>query len=380
MPVTTQNELMQAVVGGEIGAISIDTSVFESYKFGFEVGVLAQLSQFSRSDIEHLLVDMVHHEVRDHLVVQGKEDRARVKNALKPLLNSWGLSVDDRNATLHALFGAEDEVARTEQRLASFIKLSSAVLLDSKEFADLTRIVDLYFRTSPPFGEKEAKKHEFPDAFALVSLEGWARRNDKAVLVVAKDNDWRKFCESSELLFYADDLTKALSAFHAGADVAARMFARAVEENRVENIDATVMSALNEQADKIEVEMEATSNHYFESELTHVEISSAALVRDQLADLEVVDYENNELLLRINLLCNVEAQFSVSFDHWDSIDKEYVGLGSATVEKNEQIELEVLITVIFQNGEAIIEKVELITMMVGMEFGDLEPDWMHEAQ
>jgi hypothetical protein len=349
MPVTSQDELMQAVVGGEIGAISIDTSVFESYKFGFEVGVLAQLSQFARSDIQHLLVDMVRHEIQSHMTAQGKEDKAKVKNAMKPLLNSWGIAIEARDATLNTLFGEGDEVARTDQRLKSFVESSAAVVVESGDFVDLERVIDMYFKSSPPFGAKESKKREFPDALALLSLEGWAKDNQTMVLVVAKDPDWRKFCESSELLFYADDLPTALSAFHAGADTAAKMFFKAVKD-------------------------------YFESELAHVEITEATPIHEQLENLEVVDYENNELLLRANIRCNVEAQFSVSFDQWDGIDKEYLSIGSATLENKEEVELEVLLTVLFQNGTASIEKVELVSMVIGMEFGEIGPDWMHEQE
>jgi hypothetical protein len=371
MPVTSQDELMQAVVGGEIGAISIDTSVFESYKFGFEVGVLAQLSQFARSDIQHLLVDMVRHEIQSHMTAQGKEDKAKVKNAMKPLLNSWGIAIEARDATLNTLFGEGDEVARTDQRLKSFVESSAAVVVESGDFVDLERVIDMYFKSSPPFGAKESKKREFPDALALLSLEGWAKDNQTMVLVVAKDPDWRKFCESSELLFYADDLPTALSAFHAGADTAAKMFFKAVKENHIAHIGTTVLEALNEQAN---------SNYYFESELAHVEITEATPIHEQLENLEVVDYENNELLLRANIRCNVEAQFSVSFDQWDGIDKEYLSIGSATLENKEEVELEVLLTVLFQNGTASIEKVELVSMVIGMEFGEIGPDWMHEQE
>lgn len=49
-------------------------------------------------------------------------------------------------------------------------------------------IFEKYFSGKAPF-DKEVKKHEFPDAFALRSVEEWCEQNKSKCVVLAKDKD-----------------------------------------------------------------------------------------------------------------------------------------------------------------------------------------------
>ncbi|MFS2079885.1 hypothetical protein ACCD04_09520 [Telluria sp. Tellsp131] len=105
MPVISVNALKEAVIAGKIGGISIDTSVFEQYEFGFETGVLAQMVQFSRLDIDHFVFDTVLHEITNHLVKEADLTKAHLKNALKPLSNSWAFAtVQNRTGPMLSIF------------------------------------------------------------------------------------------------------------------------------------------------------------------------------------------------------------------------------------------------------------------------------------
>mgnify|MGYP001809890912 CR=1 FL=1 len=53
-----------------------------------------------------------------------------------------------------------------------------------------------------------------------------------------------------------------------------------------------------------------------------------------------------------------------------------MGMGSSTVEKTEALDLDLIITVIFDNGNAVIDSVELLPTSTVMDFGEIEPDWM----
>jgi len=58
-----------------------------------------------------------------------------------------------------------------------------------------------YFNKELPFSEG-IKKNEFPDAFALVTVEEWCKRNKKTCIVFAKDNDIIKY--KSDLIHFVD--------------------------------------------------------------------------------------------------------------------------------------------------------------------------------
>lgn len=379
MPVISIEELKQVVIGGSVGAISIDTSVVERHQYGFESGVLAKMSQFSRIDTTHLALDIVLHEMRVHLTKEADLVRNQVKNALKPLGNSWGIDKSKRTEALGILFGDQSGDSRTEDRLQEFLDDSSATVLPCAEFVGLSDLLSRFVETKPPFGNKEAKKHEFPDAIALLALEGWAIKNDTTVVAVSSDGDWKQFCSESDYIYYVDDLAHALSVFQGGADDAAALFKNMLHNRRIENLDAIILDAISEQSDKIDINFEATSNWYYEADLDHIDVASKAALADQIQTFDVVEYENNTLVLKTNLTIDVTANFDVSFEHWDSIDREYMGMGSAVVEHTEALDLSLIITVFFENGSATIDSVELLPISTTMDFGDIEPGWMNES-
>lgn len=379
MPVISVEELKQAVVGGRVGAISIDTSVVERYQYGFESGVLAKMSQFSRTNTTHLALDIVLHEIRSHLTKEADLVRSQVKNALKPLGNSWGIDKDTRVEAFRILFGDLSGDVKTEKRLQDFLDDSSATVLTCTEFVGLPEVLSRFIETKPPFGNKEAKKHEFPDAIALLSLEGWAIKNDTTVIAVSSDGDWKRYCTESDRVYYVDDLAHALSVFQVGADDAAALFKAMLRDGKIEELDAVVLDAIAAQSDKISIDFEAVANWYYEAELDQVEVSSETPFADQIEAFDVVDYDDNTLVLQTSLTVDVTAHFIASFQHWDSIDREYMGMGSAKVSQTEALNLDVIITVLFDNGNVTIDSVELLPASTTMDFGHIDPDWMSDS-
>lgn len=378
MPVISVEELKQAVVGGRVGAISIDTSVVERHQYGFESGILAKMSQFSRAKTTHLALDIVLHEIRSHLTKKADLVRSQVKNALKPLGNSWGIDKVLRAEALRILFGDQSGDVRTEERLQKFLDDSSATVLACADFVGLPEILSRFVETKPPFGNKEAKKHEFPDAIALLSLEGWAIKNDTTVIAVSSDGDWKRFCSESDRVYYVDDLAHALSVFQVGADDAAALFKTMLHDGKVEGLDVIVFAAIAEQSDKIKVDFKAVANWYYEVEQLQVEVSETQLFADQIEAFDVVEYDGNTLVLQTSLTIDVIVHFIASFQHWDSTDREYSGMGSATVSQTKALDLDLIITVLFDNGSVAIGSVELLPLKTTMDFGEIEPDWISD--
>ena len=71
-----------------------------------------------------------------------------------------------------------------------------------------------YFANEAPF-DGEAKKHEFPDAFALRSMEEWCERNGQKCIVLSKDSDMINYKSNSlvhrELSEYVDTKLREVS-------------------------------------------------------------------------------------------------------------------------------------------------------------------------
>lgn len=379
MPVISIEKLKQAVVGGRVSAISLDTSIVERHQYGFESGILAKMSQFGRGDTAHLALDIVLHEMRAHLTKEADLVRSHVRNALKPLGNSWGIDKERRTEAIRILFGDQSGKTKTEERLQDFLDNSSAKVLSCADFACMQDVLTRFVETRPPFGKNDAKKHEFPDAIALLALEGWAAKNETTVVAVSSDSDWKQFCSESDRVYYVDDLAHALSVFQTDADDAVALFKDLLRDGKVDELDAILLDAIGAQSDKISIDFEAASNWYYEAELDHVEVSSETPLADQILAFDVIEYEEKTLVFQTSLTIDVTAHFIASFQHWDSIDREYITMGSTSVCKTEALDLDLIITVFFDNGSATIDLVELLPASTTMDFGEIEPDWMGDS-
>jgi hypothetical protein len=99
-------------------------------------------------------------------------------------------------------------------------------------------------------------------------------------------------------------------------------------------------------------------------------------------EANIIRVESELLVLQVTayVTCEVHASFGLSV--WDSIDKEYIGMGSTSGSVEEQYATEVLISLTgdFTKGiEAVqVEEVEVIDVPSHVEFGEIEPDWWHD--
>jgi hypothetical protein len=256
VPIISAADLKHQVISGNVKAITLDTSTVESFKFGFEVGVLAKMEQFSKTDADHLVLDIVLHEIRTHLTSQAELDYAHVKNALKTLGNSWGVDKAERDNALASIFHNQTAAQATSERLEAFLSGSAAVQISCGDYADIKKILPLYYAGRPPFGAKEAKKREFPDAVALLALEAWAEEKSTKVVAVSSDGDWKSYCANSPNIFLIEELSTALSAFQGDADDAAETFRSLLKAGDVVDLVDTIYDELTTEVDRIDIDFE----------------------------------------------------------------------------------------------------------------------------
>lgn len=97
------------------------------------------------------------------------------------------------------------------QRIKEFAARTGFVYIKANTTLDIDALLKVYFNTKAPFENAADKKSEFPDAIALLSLQGWAQQNKKSVLFVTKDKGCQKFCSETDCLLAIDDLDDALA-------------------------------------------------------------------------------------------------------------------------------------------------------------------------
>ena len=188
----TDIELSAMIAAGEIGAITLDTSVFDKYGDELRHRILLGLKQFIGTKVRVVFSDIVAGEVKGHIARRAEETVAAVRKELRNHRQAWcrDESVEELGANAYL---NDEPIDLAEKLWGAYVDAveSSTLMVD-----DLVRIKDLtarYFSSSPPFSGTGKKKAEFPDAMALLSLESWAKSQNTKILAISRDLESAEF-------------------------------------------------------------------------------------------------------------------------------------------------------------------------------------------
>ena len=362
----------------EYGAIAIDTSIFDNYGLRLESGLLGKLSQFQRSPTIFLIPDVIYNEVKGHIVQSIKKARSSLDKAMNDAADHIfyeGSELAKDKPIIPSDYETQD---LAEKRMSQFVNVTGAEVLVSEDFVSISQLLARYFSSSPPFAETGKKKSEFPDAIVLLCIEAWAEEKDMQVLVVAKDSDWEKYCESSARIDYEVDLSKSLIHFNK-ADIPFLLVSsieEALNEGKAQQFHDAVVEHLESYFDGFTPDQDAESQFYWEPDGSHGWFNSFEFTDNQF---KVVDKGEDWVVLEAEVLINIGAEGDFSLSAYDSIDKDYVPLDRITVEVEEELETPILITLHGElDGlldELAIDEVEVIDTVRMINFGTLEPDF-----
>ena len=160
------------------GAISIDNATLKGEGYKFYEGLLAQMRQFKESPVQVVQTDIVHNEAIKHIGQEVSKTRSAINQTLRSANKQLKIKSEsiDKARELLSIDGEDHEVA--DGRLKKYYENIGANVIDSSEYVNLALLMEMYFETDAPFETGKDKKNEFPDAIALLSLEGWAEAND----------------------------------------------------------------------------------------------------------------------------------------------------------------------------------------------------------
>lgn len=264
-------------------------------------------------------------------------------------------------------------------RIVSFLTRCGASVIHAKDHVDVGRLVENYFASKPPFSDK--KKTEFPDALALFSLENWANKNNIQILAVSGDKDWMTFCETSEEIDCIEDLGKAISLFqpHNSASV---MLANTLICTEQSEMKEMLEQFLSDTVEAFDIIPEAHSDFYYDDQIEETTYISYHPLFDNQGKpiIRVIDLEGCNITIECEIVLAFGVTCSFEFSIWDSIDKEYVKMGSSTEYQEVNLETGVLIEVMLEEDGSIhsISSIELTETISSVEFGYVNPDWGDE--
>ncbi|MBN3783254.1 DUF4935 domain-containing protein [Burkholderia sp. Ac-20345] len=369
-----------------IRAIALDTSVFVSNQYDLEAGLLARVAQFADSTVDVLLPDVVAAEIEKHLRADAAEAQTKFKRAMRMMGRAGLIGDADARAGIfeQALeSAAADDVAHG--RLARWIDRTGALVLHAGQFVQLDEVMMRFFDGKPPFSSSGPKKHEFPDAVALLALEKWSEKTGQKVLVVSKDNDWQRFCAQSSRLVVTVDLRAALSAFQPQASrYVALQLAQSVVDDRF-GLRAALLDALKKQGDRLKFTAEGESQFEVEfdvaeAEFTDVELPDESSAAETFASVDQ-DRGVPDVVVRVIATATVQLTSHFDFRKWDNEDGNYMPMGHASVESKQEFQFGALVTIAGADRTHMkIGRVEILTDWIWVKLGEIEPDWMSNPE
>ncbi|MEV3842596.1 PIN domain-containing protein [Aeromonas veronii] len=372
----------------DFGAITIDNATYKGEGYRFYEGLLAQMRQFKESPVKVLQTDIVHNEAINHIGQEISKTRASIEQALRSANKQLKIApeVITNARTLLSIDGSENEIA--ESRLGQYYEFIGAEKIDSGEYANLSRLMEMYFSTEPPFETGKDKKNEFPDAIALLALEGWAEKNKINIIAVSQDKGWKNYSEGSDRITLISSLAEALEKFQPHNKVASIIFQIREDslldgENHVlEEIEQAIISSI----DGCDIWVDASSYMNVEWDDVFATYVSHELDKDQdgLVKVRVVRVNDEEIVLKVGATVEVEVEASFIFSVRDSIDKDYVGLGGNTCTTTESYHTDILLSLtgdFFQDFDEIdVAEIEVLETIRHADFGEVEPDWRNEYE
>lgn len=374
------HELIEAQ---QIGAIALDTSIFDGQQRRLEDGLLRRVEQFqSTRNVEVLIPDVVQRELIAHLTRDAAAARTALLRAtrapdLEGLLPRAALTQLQTRAA-QAINPPDAATARVMR----WFERTDATVLDVAAHVDLRTLFDRYFAMQPPFADAGKKKHEFPDAAALLALESWANARSTGILVVSSDKDWQRFCVGSKRLFWTADLSDALGAFQ---DETARFAAQRLAElsgpDGPINLAAAMLDALRNSFGAIQVQIEASSGYAYDwkerIDLERVELPAPEIA---LTEFEAVDYGEGAVTVAVHGTAHGRISIDCAFCAWsfvDGVEEAYSELGTRTFNCDAAIPVRALVTLTGDIPKRFkIGPVEILPTVHRVELGQIEPDWL----
>ena len=369
MPTLPEDELKAAIAVGDIFAVSIDTAIFDGKGKTFDHPVLRRMDQFKRRDVEVVIADVIAQEMKAHLREDAVETQRALKRALRSHNRRWRREQSDGERA--DLLIDADPVALAETEFQEFLeKVGGKVLGVTGKPGWAQRILDLYFSGEPPFGAAKRRKSEFPDAFALLTLEAYAAAAGKLLLCVSPDKGWVEFASRSDHLVCVSGLEDALALFNA----ADQHLAEAIVQHwlaleAVDRIEA-VEGAFEYRLDDLDFDIDADTDLPWDAEPLGAVVQS--LAPDNIGRPKVIDVRGDSVTFTVRVEANVGFEASFGFYFVDGADNR-VELGSedAYVERSVPFDLTIKADHSLEHG-AVFHEVDVASAQIEVNFGYVE--------
>lgn len=206
--------------------------------------------------------------------------------------------------------------------------------------------------------------------------------NNKNLLAVSADNDWKNFALGKGNIEVIDDLAKAMDILNKQTDEALDSIIYEIEldltKSQNSRIFESMYSAIENSINISEISAVSSFKYYIDDEqLSLKNIYILTEENEKRLKVYIIDYDSDKITISITceVMCEVEVAFN--FSVWDSIDKEDVSLGGTRKIVEISYETDVLVNLYgnfldgLQNMD--IDEIEVTHDSVFVDMGEISP-------
>jgi hypothetical protein len=179
----------------------LETQLFCANNFDFDRTAFLELIERVKDDrVNVFLTSITVGEVKRHLsqevrtaanaIDKMRADIRILANSAKPEVKARAQRLDPKPVIAELLKQFEDFVKETQATLVDASKVNPEVVFQK------------YFDLQLPFQQKQEKRHEFPDAFAIEALRHHAQSSGHEVVVITGDKGFRGACEAHAITVF----------------------------------------------------------------------------------------------------------------------------------------------------------------------------------
>lgn len=291
--------------------IFIDTSIFESNNFLESKRIKEVYKLAEKGNIKIVLPELTYDEIINRIsknILEASQRFKKYRNDTRVLRNVDSLS-DKFELFDHEKAQNEFVIKLETQFHQSNVEIVEYPTLNIKD------IFRSYFEKRFPFGSG-GKKSEFPDAFALKSIELWAEENALKVLAFSKDNDMLNY--KSPHLEIIKDFDLWLS--NKIKEIEGKYHQKRLDEidniikNKSERIQEEVVNWVKDQLDDI-------SKYYEYSNYLEVHDLSIVDVKTDIEDYNITNISEDLISVELKMYLNYKVEIII--DDEDYMIKDY---------------------------------------------------------
>lgn len=332
---------------GDVSFFSIDTDLIQAASYNFDAGALNQLPKQLPATMQLQLTEVVSEEIVRHRMQPVQKAIQQFTTASDNLKRLADLPLAPIDQSFAALEAGQAAAARFRGQVQAYAERCRGGVLKISGEELAPELFRLYFEDGAPFGKRQDKKSEFPDATSLLLLERHADENNTLGIVASADGGWAAYAEQSERLYAVKTVDELAALFAATSEHAEALKAKilAAVNDKESALRAQVTEALQQHLANAEWD---ASEIYWSSGRVEAEVYNTDLTGYELAteatNVWPVEGDPNTWIVELAAHLTVDVQVSFEFFVWDSIDRDEVGVGGDSCTVPREVDVEAFLT------------------------------------